>query len=166
MAGGTNNNQLKAKKTVEEMAAAVAEVMEATVMETATATKMEMVTATTPTLTPSALLSKQFLLCCLLLLSRLLIYSSSCCTFRHQLLSPRPPVSMTALPPPLSLQCPNASCCKTLMLTLVFNVFALRHLPLAECSCRVRSCVDPNAPPPLLMLLLLLPSPRCCCRCH
>ncbi len=57
----------------------------------------------------------------LLLLSRLLFYSSSCCTFRRPLSSCHPPVSMTALPPPSSLRCPNASRCKMLTSTLVSN---------------------------------------------
>ncbi len=82
---------------------------------------MAMVTATTPILTPSALPPKQFLLRRLLSLSRLLIYSSSCCAYCRPLLSCHPPISMTALPPLLLLQCPDASCCKTLMLTLMLN---------------------------------------------
>jgi hypothetical protein len=117
---------------------------------------MVMVTAMTPMLTPSALPLKQFFLCHLLLLSRLHIYSSSCCTFCHPLLLHHPSVSMTALPLPSSLQCPNASRRKTLTVTLVLNAFALHHQPLAERSCRVRSCIDPDA----------LPHCLCCFCCH
>jgi hypothetical protein len=74
-----------------------------------------------PALTPSALPPKQFLLRRLLLLSRLLIYSSSHCAFRRPLLPRCPPVSMTALPPLLLLQYPDASCHETLTLMLVSN---------------------------------------------
>ncbi len=72
---------------------------------------------------PSALPSKQFSLCNLLLLSRLLIYSSSHCTFHRPLSSRHPPVSMTASPPLLLLQCPDASRHETLTWRLVSNVF-------------------------------------------
>jgi hypothetical protein len=72
---------------------------------------------------PSALILKQFLLRRLLLLIRVLIYSSSCLVLRRRLSSRNPPASMAILPLPSSLQCPDGSHCKTLMLMLASTAF-------------------------------------------
>jgi hypothetical protein len=95
---------------------------------------------------PFALTSKQFLLRHLLSLIRVLIYSSSCLIFCRPLLSCHPPTSVTTLPLPSSLQCPNGSCRKTLMSMLTTTAFSWRHQPLAECSCCICSHVDPDGP--------------------
>jgi hypothetical protein len=81
-----------------------------------------------PCLTPpSTLPLKHFLLHRLLSLIRvLLLYSSPRHAFCRPLLSCHLPASVTTLPLPSSLQCPDASHCKTLTLTFMLTAFALR----------------------------------------
>jgi hypothetical protein len=103
---------------------------------------------------PSVLPLKQFLLRHLLSLIKVLLYSSPCRTFHRPLSSRHPPASVTTFPLPSLLQYPDASLCETLTSTFASTAFALRHQPLAECSCCIHSHVDSDTP-----------CRHCCCCC-